>query len=119
TERAFSGEYWDTKADGIYRCVSCGQALFDAKAKFDSGTGWPSFTQPASADSVGERIDRSGGAVRTEVMCSRCDGHLGHIFDDGPPPTGLRYCINSASLKLAPRIPEQTGQTGRDDRSGQ
>jgi peptide-methionine (R)-S-oxide reductase len=103
TERAFTGAYWDTKTPGTYRCAACGEELFSSDVKYDSRSGWPSFTQPIEGGQVEEHLDRSHGMTRTEVTCGRCGSHLGHVFEDGPAPTGLRYCINSASLDLEPK----------------
>ena len=103
TERAFTGKYWDHKADGVYLCVCCRQPLFDSRAKYDSGSGWPSFWEPVAGGRVTELEDLSHGMRRVEVRCGSCDAHLGHVFPDGPRPTGLRYCINSASLDFEPR----------------
>ena len=109
TERAFTGRYHATKTDGVYRCSCCGNELFDASAKYESGTGWPSFHSPVSKESVRVEADGSHGMQRTEVVCARCDAHLGHVFPDGPAPSGERYCMNSVSLDLAPREPGGKG----------
>ena len=102
TERAFTGKYWDCKTDGVYKCVCCGADLFSSETKFESGSGWPSYYAPISKDAVGEKKDMSHGMIRVEIVCNHCGSHLGHVFPDGPPPTGLRYCVNSASLNLEP-----------------
>ena len=110
TEPAFSGRYDNNKADGIYRCAGCANPLFDSADKYDSGSGWPSFTRPSAPERVTEHSDVSHGMTRTEARCARCDGHLGHVFPDGPPPTGLRYCINSLSLDFRARSADSHGE---------
>ncbi|MGQ0635450.1 MAG: peptide-methionine (R)-S-oxide reductase MsrB [Planctomycetaceae bacterium] len=117
TERAYSGAYWKTKDDGIYLCVCCGQPLFDSKTKYESRTGWPSFWDPIDKDAVANAVDRSESEVRIEVLCSRCDAHLGHVFPDGPRPTGQRYCMNSASLKLVDRSAVSESKSSSADQS--
>ena len=102
TERAFTGAYWDTKDEGVYRCAACQTALFTSDTKYDSGSGWPSFWKPLTDDAVRTEVDRSHGMIRTEVLCGTCGGHLGHLFPDGPQPTGERYCMNSVSMEFEP-----------------
>ncbi len=111
TERPFTGEYWDCKKDGIYLCRCCGEPLFSSATKYDSGSGWPSFYQPVKQGVVAEARDLSHGMVRTEIVCERCGAHLGHVFPDGPAPTGLRYCVNSASLQLEEASDQEPGQS--------
>ena len=117
TERAFTGEYWDNHEDGMYRCRACGEVLFDSGTKFDSGTGWPSFTEPMNLEHVELVPDTSYGMVRTEVRCANCGSHLGHVFDDGPGPTGQRFCINSCSLDFKERDEQEEFEKAGPDAS--
>ncbi len=116
TEKPFTGKYWNCTKPGVYRCVCCGLELFPSASKFDAGCGWPSFTKPVNEENLGKVADHSHGMIRTEVICSQCDAHLGHLFEDGPEPEGLRYCINSASLYLDEETPsEEAEETARLD----